>query len=137
MCDSLESLEATVQENMWFDRLCGGLLGEQGWRAGCLGKEACDSRQARYPCIFNDDSNRVSSEQVDLMKIASLDAEAANRSYKPGSVFHVSHTSTLRSVAGFWMLLKIYIFNSGPDPRNPPNRPGTAAPDPPDIVEQS
>jgi hypothetical protein len=40
-------------------------------------------------------------------------------------------------VAGFWMLLKIYIFNSGPDPRNPQNRPGTAAPDPPDIVEQS
>ncbi len=40
-------------------------------------------------------------------------------------------------VAGFWKLLKKYIFYSGPDPRNPPNRPGKAAPDPPDIVEQS
>ena len=33
-------------------------------------------------------------------------------------------------VAGFWLLLKIYIFNSGPDPRDPPNRPGKADPDP-------
>ncbi len=40
------------------------------------------------------------------------------------------------AVAGFWMLLKIYVFNSGPDPRNRPNRPGKLAPDPPDIVEQ-
>ncbi len=28
------------------------------------------------------------------------------------------------------------MFYSGPDPRNPPNRPGKAAPDPSDIVEQ-
>jgi hypothetical protein len=33
-------------------------------------------------------------------------------------------------VAGFWMLLKIYIFYSGRDPRDPPNRPGRAAPGP-------
>ncbi len=39
-------------------------------------------------------------------------------------------------VAGFWKLLKIYIFYSGPDLRNPQNRPGKAAPDPPNIVEQ-
>ena len=35
-----------------------------------------------------------------------------------------------KPVAGFWMLLKIYIFNSGRDPRDPPNRPGKADPDP-------
>jgi hypothetical protein len=28
------------------------------------------------------------------------------------------------------------MFKSGPDPRNPPDRPGKAAPDPPDIVVQ-
>ncbi len=39
-------------------------------------------------------------------------------------------------VAGFWKLLKKHIFDSGPGPRNPPNRPGKAAPDPPDIVER-
>ncbi len=37
-----------------------------------------------------------------------------------------------------WLLeaIKKYIFDSGPDTRNPPDRPGTAAPDPPDIFEQ-
>ncbi len=33
-------------------------------------------------------------------------------------------------VADFWKLLEIYIFNSGPNLRKPPNRPGKAAPDP-------
>ena len=33
-------------------------------------------------------------------------------------------------VAGFWKLLKIYIFDSGRDPRDPPNRPEKADPDP-------
>jgi hypothetical protein len=46
--------------------------------------------------------------------------------------------SKANSLGGLWMLLKIYIyiymFNSGPDPQNPQNRPGKAAPDPPDIV---
>jgi hypothetical protein len=41
----------------------------------------------------------------------------------------------LANMAGFWKLLKIYIFYSGRDPRDPPNRPGKADPDPPDIVE--
>ena len=45
-------------------------------------------------------------------------------------------SGALSQVAGFWKLLKIYIFKFWPDPRNPPNRPGKAAPDPPDIVEQ-
>ncbi len=40
------------------------------------------------------------------------------------------------NVAGFWKLFKIYIFNSGRDPRDPPNRPGKADPDPPNIVEK-
>ncbi len=33
------------------------------------------------------------------------------------------------NVAGFWMFLKIYVFYSGRDPRDPPNRPGKADPD--------
>ncbi len=34
------------------------------------------------------------------------------------------------NVAGFWILLKKYVFYSGRDPRNAPNRPGKADPDP-------
>ncbi len=41
----------------------------------------------------------------------------------------------MQYTAGLWKLLKIYVFSSGPDPRNPPNRPGKAAPGPQNIVE--
>ncbi len=43
---------------------------------------------------------------------------------------------TCLDVAGFWKLLQIYIFNSGPDPPNPQIGREKAAPDPPDIVGQ-
>ena len=51
-----------------------------------------------------------------------------------GPIIKISNV--LLSEGKFWKLLKIYFFDSGPDPRDPPNRPGRASPGSQDIVEK-